>query len=192
MKRFDHNGTDRLRKGRVSIPGARYFVTVCTESRKHGLENEATSKALINGLRLLHRSANISLHCGTIMPDHVHLLFTLGQNLTLSQTLGKLKAATKDSLEACGLKWQSNFYDHRLRQEVSMESFARYIFLNPYRKKLLAPNQPWPGWVLSRDYTPEFTQHLEAGQFPPHQWLEESGSVEDLIKRDVAPNKGSE
>lgn len=75
MKRFDHQGTDQLRRGRVSIPGARYFITVCSAQRKTGLEDETTTRALIEGLRELHRSANISLHCATVMPDHVHTLF---------------------------------------------------------------------------------------------------------------------
>lgn len=186
MKPFDHKGTDRLRRGRASIPGARYFVTVCSAPRKTGLEREEITNALIEVLRALHRSANFPRHCATVMPDHIHLLFALGQNLTLSQSLAKFKIKTVSSLSAVGLVWQENFHDHRLRQETSLESFARYTFLNPYRKQLLSSKETWPGWVLNRNYKPEFTQWLTEVGGPPVQWLEQSHSIQNLIEEDCA------
>jgi len=131
MNTHDHPGTDRLRKVRQSIPGARYFITVCTDGRKPGLETEVLRLKIVEALRELHLCGDLLLHCATIMPDHVHTVFTLGKSLTLSQTQGKFKSRTNDTLEANDLVWQENYYDHRIRQEAFVEPFARYTFLNP-------------------------------------------------------------
>ena len=185
MKRWDHQGMDRLRKGRVSIPGARYFTTICTEGRKPGLNLPEISEAFIGALRDLHRAENLDLRCATVMPDHVHLLFILGETLSFSRTIGKLKANTGNTLARWQLTWQKNFHDHRLRQNNSMESFARYIFLNPYRKGLLQCRESWPWWVCNRDYQPEFLSALEQRQYPPETWLRSGSSANELIAQDM-------
>ena len=175
---------DRLRRGRVSLAGARYFVTVCTRQRKAGLNDPMVEEGIRGVLRELHRSGDLQLHCATVMPDHVHTLFTLGIRFSLGQTQSKFKAATKTLLEKSELAWQDNFYDHRIRHQRNLESFARYLFLNPYRKGLIPSRSSWPGWVINREYHPEFLQHLEEGNFPPAGWVAQKGSVQDLIDQD--------
>jgi REP element-mobilizing transposase RayT len=189
MNKLDHTGTDRLRKGRFSIPGALYFITACTKTRKPGLTTETVSGALIEALRELHQSTAISLHCATVMPDHIHSLFTLGRTLTLSQTQGKFKRLTKSVLQPSGLEWQENYYDHRIRQDGFIEPFARYIFMNPYRKKLIPISERWPTWVLNRNYRPEFHQHLIDESYPPAKWLENGETAKSLIQQDLLENK---
>lgn len=61
------------------------------------------------------------------MPDHIHLLFSLGSRLSLSQVIQKFKSKTKQALNSHDLKWQANFFEHRLRPDVEMEQFALYI-----------------------------------------------------------------
>ncbi|MGZ0708043.1 REP-associated tyrosine transposase [Coraliomargarita sp. W4R53] len=185
MERLNHTGTDRLRKGRVSNPGARYFITNCTESRKAGLHLETTREALIDALRELHLNKDIALHCATVMPDHIHCLFTLGRTLTLSQTQGKFKSLTSSALEQSLLVWQKNYYDHRIRTDTFLEPFARYTFLNPYRKRLIPVHATWPGWVLNQTYKPEFSQHLTDDSYPPSEWLANGDTVNDLIEQDL-------
>jgi REP element-mobilizing transposase RayT len=185
MPKLNHSGTDLLRRGRASAPNARYFITLCTHKRHSGLHASELRQALIDALRKQHVNNDINLHYGTIMPDHLHLLFTLGHRLTLSQVLGKYKSWTSNDLWKHCLQWQDNFYDHRLRQDKALEAFARYIFLNPYRKKLLQPTEVWPGWICNKHYRPEFYEHLIDGKFPPVQWLTgPTGDLEELIGSD--------
>lgn len=115
-------------------------------------------------------SGDVEFHCGTVMPDHLHVLFTLGERLPLSRVVAKLKTLTRVDLGA-GNRWQENYFDHRLRPEASLEPFARYIFLNPYRKRLLSVDAAWSGWIRNRNYTPEFFEHLRGGSFPRREWL---------------------
>lgn len=186
MSRLNHTGTDQLRKGRASIPFARYFVTICTESRKPGLHFDPIRSALVEVLRDLHDADDLSLHCATVMPDHIHVLFTLGCSLSLSQTQGKFKSLTNSTLKGSELRWQQNYFDHRVRQDASLEPFARYIFLNPYRKQLIAMRESWAGWILNKHYQPEFIEHLQAGKFPPAEWLAHEEPIEGIINQDLA------
>jgi REP element-mobilizing transposase RayT len=132
-----------------------------------------------NTWRRQHRDSDYILHCATIMPDHIHWLCTLGARLTLAQTISKFK-----SLAEIRQDWQRNYYDHRLRSDDAKEPFAKYIFLNPYRKNLLAHDQEWPWWTLNRNERPEFTIHLNEGKYPPPEWLEHQINLQTLIARD--------
>ena len=174
-----------LRKGRLSIPHTRYFVTCCTEGRQSTLTKCHIGETIRDAWRGLHLEGSINLRCATIMPDHMHILFVLGSRLRLAQVIGKFKAMTKDCLEGEGLSWQSNYYDHRLRAETALESFSRYIFLNPYRDQLITPFESWPWWTCHRAYKPEFLSVLDEPPRPPQQWIQDSVSIAELIEKDL-------
>lgn len=174
-------GTDHLRKGRRSIPYARYFITICTNARKPLLDSTSGIEAVRQALRQIHIERDINLNCGTVMPDHCHLLFTLGNRLTLSQSISKLKRQVRKGLNQKDI-WQDNYYDHRIRPEQELEPFAKYIFLNPYRKGLIPCEQTWPGWIRNKGYHPEFLAHLIEGKFPPKEWIANAMSCSELIE----------
>lgn len=138
--------TSDLLIGRQSIPGARYFLTICEAKRRPSFLAPPVTIAFKHALDRLHASGDFSLTAATVMPEHVHLLGVLGRPLSLSRLMGKLKASTHRVLRPLGLAWQENYYDHRLRHEDDLEPFARYIFLNPYRAALSPITSPWPQW----------------------------------------------
>lgn len=187
MPNKNHLGTDKLRKGRVSIPLARYFITLSTHPRKSGLENREPACKIIDILRKQHLAEDFTLHCGTVMPDHIHLLFTLGTRIELAQVIGKFKRWTRPALESACLAWQPNFYDHRIRQDAYLEPFARYIFLNPYRKNLIPIDQVWENWICSTQFKPEFLSVLNHGKYPQKEWLNiNEESIEAMITSDCS------
>ena len=185
IKKLAIRKTHHLYKGRVSIPGARYFITLCSKGRVPSLLDSALAQSILDTWRLQHTDGDYTFHCGSSMPDHIHFLFTLGSRISLGQCIIKFKAKTKEAMDAAGLSWQRDFYDHRLRADDAMEGFAKYTFLNPYRKSLLPLQEPWAHWHLSRDYTPDFLQYLVALGAPPKLWIEDSLGVEELIKNDL-------
>lgn len=182
---LNHLGIDKLRRGRVSISGARYFTTVCTQGRKVGLCSPVVAQILLDELRALGESGDLTVLAATVMPEHVHLLFTLGRRISLSQVHAKYKVKTRRALREVGLAWQDNFFDHRLREQVPLERFARYIFLNPYAKGLVPLHKAWPFWMLADAYTPEFVLSLENEANPPVEWLQERGGAMRLVDEDV-------
>ncbi|NBB78817.1 MAG: AMP-binding protein [Verrucomicrobia bacterium] len=177
--------TQNLRKGRISIPGARYFITICTKDRKTALTRAEVAESVLDVWRLQHLDGDYTFHCGTSMPDHVHFLVTLGARLSVGQCIVKFKAKTKNSLLVSGLSWQRDFYDHRLRANDAMEGFAKYTFLNPYRKSLLPCQEVWPHWNISREYRPEFLQYLDGSGAPPEVWVRKPMDIRRLIEEDL-------
>ncbi|NBB79841.1 MAG: hypothetical protein GVY36_10400 [Verrucomicrobia bacterium] len=184
MEDWTHNGSDQLRRGRVSIPFARYFITLCVRDRIPKLTMGNLPFFIREVLREMHRAGDIEVICATTMPDHFHILYRLGNQLSLSQIQAKIKSKTKDILAAQGIEWQANFYDHYLRQKLPMDRFARYIYLNPYRKKLISTTESWPYWFVNREQRPEFTVHLVEGKLPPAEWLQNPDAAKALIDAD--------
>jgi putative transposase len=132
-----------LRRGRVSIPNANYFITFNVEGRQPVLIPEAANEILATARRL-EREGVWRSRCLTVMPDHAHLFFTLGDRLTLSQSIARLKCDVQAAAGLQTIEWQSNFYDHRLRRGDSAEATIRYIWMNPYRAGLIAVDELWP------------------------------------------------
>ncbi|MEM0966309.1 MAG: transposase [Verrucomicrobiota bacterium] len=179
---FPSRKTKRLRKGRLSTAGSRYFLTLVAHHRKSGLDHPQILSRIREVLFLMQKEGDFDLLCGTVMPDHLHLLVLLQDRLSLSQCVQKLKTKTRRVLLAANLRWQANYFDHRLRAEQTNEPFAFYIFLNPYRKKLIDPESVWAGWIGSESYRPHFQQSLIDGLFPPSSWVESESNFQDLIE----------
>ena len=163
--------TPDLLKGRVSIPGARYFITVCLQRPSGNLTATPASRALNDVITALFVPPDAALLCATLMPDHVHLLLILGSRLSLARLIAKFKAQSRRILPP-GAAWQRNFFEHRLRVDEPTNDYARYIFLNPYRQRLLKPGDRWPQWIAGNGANFDFLYQLDADGCPPRTWLE--------------------
>ena len=130
-------GHAALRRGRVSIPHADYFLTVCTDEKRPGLTSPAVATAILTELRAMDADGTWQLRCAVVMPDHLHALAILGERLTLGQSVGRLKSKTQASLRAvaansaASLVWERDFYDHHVRPDEDRLALFRYIFLSP-------------------------------------------------------------
>ena len=82
------------------------------------------------------------------MPDHVHVVFLLGEKQTLSGVVSSFGKFTAKKLnEFLGRKgriWQQGFYDHCLRDVESYLRHLRYIYNNPVRKGYVQNPEDWP------------------------------------------------
>lgn len=141
-------GYESLRRNRVTIPGASYFLTLCTQRRATGLNHPATATAIQEQILALERAATFVLQAAVIMPDHLHMLGIVTGPLTVGQVVGRLKAKTRPALQPAGLRWQGNFFEHRISPVDSLEDVLRYLFLNPYRARLLLPIETYPWFWL--------------------------------------------
>jgi REP element-mobilizing transposase RayT len=165
--------TGDLRLGRVSIPGATYFLTLCELKRRPNLSSPSLAPELKAALDQTHASGDFTLIAATVMPDHVHLLGKLGRRLSLSRTVGKFKHMTRAALAHCSLAWQENFYDHRLRTTQEVEPFVRYVFLNPYRAGLIGLRETWPWWWRWGEVRFEFEEMVRQHDGVPAEWMAE-------------------
>jgi REP element-mobilizing transposase RayT len=169
---FKSRHTEDLLKGRVSVPGALYFLTWVTD-RRTPLFAEDSNRAIARlNVAAIDEFADGTIMAGTVMPDHIHLLLELGPRLTVSQLVAKTKAAITRNRP--GMKWQLNFFEHRLRTGESSEAYAFYIFMNPYVAALCPLDRTWVGWVPSVKVRWEFEEKLRDGGLPQPEWVEEA------------------
>ena len=128
--------------------GEVFFLTVCAEIRgSQDIIAPPTARILLDSARFYHDSGRWWLRLLVLMPDHLHALVALPGQEILTRTVGDWKRyATRKT----GLHWQKNFFDHRLRNDESLEQKAQYIRENPVRAGLCTTLDQWPWWTENR------------------------------------------
>jgi putative transposase len=163
-------GHGALRIGRWSDGGANYFLTSCIDERRSGLHAPAVTTAILDLACRMSIGRVWSLRTCVIMPDHVHLLVTLGLDEDLSGALRLFKGRSAPLLRAVGLRWQKGFFDRRMRDSEDLLSVFLYIYLNPNRAGLLKREETWPGYFCSENDWTWFGQ-LSGVDGPLPEWL---------------------
>jgi REP element-mobilizing transposase RayT len=168
---FPVRKTDNLRRGRITAAGARYFVTIVTERRKPWLVVPTVGAAMLTVLRVWQKENRGLVLAATVMPDHVHILFELSDTLTVGQTVARWKTAMR-KVVGYAESFQRDFWEHRLRKKEEVEDYALYVFLNPYRARLLPVDSTWAAWWAPVPRMFKFTAALDASGAPPREWIE--------------------
>ena len=163
--------TTALRQGRQSLAGAVYFVTFCTAHRQPWLASPEARRSGAAVCRELTASGDARMLAATLMPDHVHLLFVLGDRLSLDRLVAKWKARVRPT-PGSEAAWQANYFEHRLRSDESEEAYAWYVFMNPYRAGLVTVDEVWPGWWPHAESAWTFLALARSGPRPQPEWLD--------------------
>jgi len=166
-------GYAALRRGRVSLAGATYFLTLCIAKRWPCLDRAPVLASLFVELGKLEGDATWRCRCAMAMPDHLHLLVELGGRLTLPQVVGRLKAKTKTVVASAGATWQEGFFDHRVDPDEDLLPLFCYLYRNPYRAGFAGEGERWVGWWCCPDDWDWFRGFLDHDDLPPPQWLGE-------------------
>ena len=139
-----------LIKGRTSLKHQVYHVTTCTQNRKPFFDDLQCARLLINEMKNLTDQNEIETITWVIMPDHLHWLFQLTSDNSLSKVIQILKGRSTRVINqhdaGLGFSWQRGFYDHAIRTEESLLAVSRYIVANPLRAKLVANVGDYPFW----------------------------------------------
>ncbi|MCF7885747.1 MAG: transposase [Candidatus Marinimicrobia bacterium] len=91
------------------------------------------------------------LLCYCIMPNHVHVIFTLseGEN-SLAKTMFSIKRYTageaNKTLNREGQFWQHESYDHIIKNEKVLSNIINYVINNPVDAGLV---EKWQDWEYS-------------------------------------------
>ena len=163
---FPAQGLSQLRKNRIRIPGARYFITCVTQDRKTGLTTDTIWAELLR--RCATSGADfLAIVC---MPDHVHALFVLPAETNPGEIVRSVKGPLTPVLRRAQLSWQKNFFEHRLRANEDTEPYLRYMLCNPYRAQLIANHARWPYWKILSESAQWFIEKFPT-QRPEAEWL---------------------
>jgi REP element-mobilizing transposase RayT len=101
-------------------------------------------------MRRLHEEGILDSIAWVVMPDHIHWLFQLGDSLSLSDAIKRLKARSAIAIHRLlGRQdqiWQRGFHDHAIRRDEDLKVVARYIVANPLRAGLVQKIGDYPLW----------------------------------------------
>ena len=124
------------------------FVTVCCERR--GLDQLCDARVacgLLASVRHRQDLGQWGVDLARIMPDHVQFVLSMrpGHDLLKTVRVWKRYATTH-----FGVKWQKDFFDHRLRSRESADQKFVHVLENPVRAGLCEKSEDWPyllrGW----------------------------------------------
>ena len=118
-----------------------YFITLCCEPR--GLNQLALPdvwQAIRETVEVRQTAGDWKVSLMLAMPDHLHALISFSGRKPMEKVIGNLKAWLAKSQ---GIRWQSGFFDHRLRSWESAEEKRRYILKNPVRAGLVIEGDTW-------------------------------------------------
>lgn len=138
-----------MRKGRVSLPGQIYHVTVATMQRKPVFSDFDLACAAARTFTDRAVLGDASLLSWVLMPDHAHWLLQLGGD-ALPALVNRLKSASARQVNRArgktGPVWARAYHDHAVRREEDVRTLAAYIIANPIRAGLVDRAGAYPLW----------------------------------------------
>lgn len=141
---------NELRKGRYSEQGQIYFVTMVTQERVPYFSNFYMARKAVQQICLLHNEKKLYSYAWIVMPDHIHWLFQLGKEQSLSNVINLFKGRTarilNKEINKKGKFWQSAYHDHAIRKDEDIKKIARYIVANPLRAGLVERIEDYSHW----------------------------------------------
>ena len=98
-------------------------------------------KALLSAFENYHERQHWHCSLTLLMPDHVHALIAFPVDGSMTRTVGAWKRYTT---RFEGVRWQTNFFDHRIRHDREFAETWHYILRNPVAKSLCQIETEWP------------------------------------------------
>ena len=121
--------------------GAVFFVSVnCAERGQNWLCKPPIAEVILESFRFRNQRGDWFVHLLIAMPDHLHALMSFSREKEMRSVIGKWKEFTA---KKTGVRWQRDFFDHRLRADESYVEKAHYIRMNPVRKGLVTEPDDW-------------------------------------------------
>jgi len=116
-----------------------FYITQCALPRNRPTLIPVADD-LVLSIRHYHQIQRWFCHAHVIMPDHLHLLIEPCPDRSIGALMRTWKSYTAKKLL---IRWQDDFFDHRLRSDESAAEKARYMELNPVRANLVQNPEEW-------------------------------------------------
>ena len=138
------------------------FVTLVTAERRRWLTSERAKQHFLDCLREVKINQPFQHFGHVILDDHVHWLFRVNENHSVSSLVASLKQRVIHSRRQTGLNWQGlwqrRFYDHIIRDERDFREHLDYIHYNPVRHGYVSMACQWKWssfhtWVARGNYS---------------------------------------
>ncbi len=117
-----------------------FFVTAVAWERRPFLRSERMVNLLVEVLMDYRTQRKYHLHEFVIMPDHFHVLLTLGDAPTIERAVQLIKGGfsfrAKKEIGFNGEIWQRGFTSHIIEDRNDFDRHREYVLENPVRAGL--------------------------------------------------------
>ena len=125
-----------------------FFVTSVTDGRRALLQSERMAKLLIDVFQDNRHKGHLLLHEFVIMPNHIHLLITPAEDISLEKAMQFIKGGfsyrVKKELDLHFEIWEPSFTNHRIHDADDYAKHRNYIRQNPVRARLVEREELFP------------------------------------------------
>jgi putative transposase len=112
------------------------------------LQSDRSAALLVEVLRTCVGAGRFRVIDFVIMPDHVHLLISVGAGISIEKAMQFIKGGfsyrLRRELGCAGEVWQRGFSDVRVEGEESLRRYREYIAQNPVRAGLIRVGEEFP------------------------------------------------
>lgn len=140
---------------KIIRPFQTYFITTNISCRfwifvsRHSREPQTRRCDIaIQNLGFYRKKFGYSLHGYVIMPNHVHLLLTVGRTGTISEIMRdwkhRIAFEINRQMALSGRIWQRDFWEHSIRNVADFRQKLNYIHMNPVRAGFVVVPEDWP------------------------------------------------
>lgn len=149
-----------MRYRRILEAGATYFFTLVTHRRQPLFADAANIGRWQGSVTKVQRSRPFIVEAEVVLPDHVHLLWTLPDGdadyaarirlvkTAFTKSLGALdnppRRSTSRARKGEREIWQRRYWEDLVRDQRDFQAHLDYIHLNPVRLGLVARPGDWP------------------------------------------------
>ena len=125
-----------------------FFVTTKTSLGRSLLQSERNATLFIDVLRSYVLAGKFQIQDFVVMPNHVHLLMTVGADMAIEKAVQFIKGGFSFRLKKesgySGEVWQRGFSDLRIEDRASFLRYRDYIAQNPVKKGLVSSPGDFP------------------------------------------------
>ena len=124
--------------------GALFHVRIrAAAAQSPGLTDPVLAAALLSAAQRYHDVGRWWCELFLLMPDHLHAMLAFPREPGMAAVIRDWKRGTARFYD---VRWQENFFDHRIRSSHEKEATWIYIHGNPAAKDLCREDELWPYW----------------------------------------------
>ena len=138
---------------------ATFHIRIRVERDSVRLTQPKIAAALLDSVKFYATKRRWHFAIFLMMPDHLHALLASPADKPVSDVIGDWK---RWHTLRTGVRWQENYFDHRIRTDAEWDEKFRYIRNNPVVKGLCEKPADWPWQMIG---TGDQGSALDAARF---------------------------
>jgi len=132
----------------ILSPARVFFATTKTSRGRRLLQSERNAGLLIDVMRSLIAEHRFKLHDFVVMPDHLHVILTVEDGMTIEKAMqlikGRFSRRPTQEFGYLGEVWQRGFTEMQVMDRESFLQHRQYIAMNPVKAGLVDSPDLYP------------------------------------------------